>query len=111
MTAAVPDPFRDQLAEEIGGWPLGSGYYQYTATIEDAREMVDALLPLIAARVEAERQAAGNQRAAEGGRVWVRLPVEDVEFLRGFDPDRDRSASRADMVRVVEHLQAVLGDS
>jgi hypothetical protein len=40
--------------------------------------------------------------------VWVQLPADDVAFLRGFDPDRDRTASRADMVRVVEHLQDAL---
>jgi len=46
--------------------------------------------------------------ADDGGLVTVRLPADDVAFIRGFDPDRDRTASRADMVRVVEHLQAAL---
>lgn len=40
--------------------------------------------------------------------VTVTLPREDVEFIRGFHPERDRTASRADMVRVIEHLQAAL---
>jgi hypothetical protein len=43
--------------------------------------------------------------------VVVSLPVEDVAFIRGFDPDRDRTASRADMVRVIQHLQAALLDA
>jgi hypothetical protein len=48
----------------------------------------------------------------DGGSVWVHLPAEDVAFIRGFHPDRDRTASRADMVRVIEHLQAALdGDA
>jgi len=43
--------------------------------------------------------------------VTVHLPAEDVAFIRGFDPDRDRTATRADMVRVVEHLQAALAST
>lgn len=40
--------------------------------------------------------------------VTVRLPAEDVAFIRGFHPDRDRTATRADMVAVIEHLQEAL---
>jgi len=57
-------------------------------------------------RLAAARAGAGEQQ--RDGHVWVQLPADDIAFLRGFDPDRDRTASRADMVRVVEHLQAAL---
>lgn len=55
-----------------------------------------------------EPSCCSDLSPADGGVVWVRLPAEDVAFIRGFDPDRDRTASRADMVRVIEHLQAAL---
>ena len=43
--------------------------------------------------------------------VAVALPREDVDFIRKFHPDRDRTATRADLVRVIEHLQAALNDT
>lgn len=49
-----------------------------------------------------------TQDGGAEGLVWVQLPADDVSFLAGFDPDRDRTASRADMVRVMEHLRAAL---
>lgn len=52
--------------------------------------------------------AGHDKRAAADGHEWVQLPTEDVAFLRGFHPDRDRTATRADMVRVIEHLQVAL---
>lgn len=55
-----------------------------------------------------EPSCCSDLSPADGEVVWVRLPAEDVAFIRGFEPDRDRTASRADMVRVVEHLQAAL---
>ena len=54
------------------------------------------------------RNYAAGPDPTSDTQVWVQLPAEDVAFLRGFDPDRDRTASRADMVRVIEHLQAAL---
>lgn len=55
-------------------------------------------------------QAGELSLAAEAAEamVTVQLPAADVEFLRGFDPDRDRTATRADMARVIEHLAAAL---
>ncbi len=43
-----------------------------------------------------------------GDQVTVTLTADDYAFLTGFDPDRDRTASRADMVRVIEHMQHAL---
>jgi hypothetical protein len=63
------------------------------------------LLALAAAAVAAYR---ATQDGGAEGLVWVQLPADDVSFLAGFDPDRDRTASRADMVRVMEHLRAAL---
>lgn len=53
----------------------------------------------------------GVQRLiAKGDVTAVALPREDVDFIRKFHPDRDRTATRADLVRVIEHLQAALND-
>ena len=45
------------------------------------------------------------------GHVTLTLPAGELDFLLRFDPDRDRSASRADMVAVLEHFQAVLREA
>jgi hypothetical protein len=67
VSAAVPGPrFRDQLAEALERSPLA----QFVA---DATDIADALLPLIAAEVEARVQAAANQRAAEALRPFEEL--------------------------------------
>lgn len=85
MTAAVPDPrFRDKLADEIAGWPLGVGYYQYTVGTDDAQEMADALLPVISAEVQARVAAAANQQTARelrGRAAMVRTRAANEESL------------------------------
>lgn len=37
--------------------------------------------------------------------VIVVLPIDIFEFVMGFDPDRDRSASRRDLVNVLADLR------
>ena len=61
MTAAVPDPFRDQLADALRD-------VSFLGPLDRAR-VFDALLPLIAAHVEAERQAA------------LLAAAEDLEYI------------------------------
>jgi hypothetical protein len=67
---AVPDPrFRDQLAEALWKRAAGDDAPPLSAQMEGtqrvARADADALLPLIAAHVEAEVQAALNDAAAD----------------------------------------------
>lgn len=87
MTAPVPDPrFRDQLAEAstaVGDmaedwWcPKREGVRRTECRYCIAEFAVDALLPLVEARV----QAAANQRAAEELREAARtMPVQDHEM-------------------------------
>lgn len=40
----MSEPMRDRLRDELAGWPIGSGYYSTTVSVEDARDMADALL-------------------------------------------------------------------
>lgn len=40
-------PTRDEIAEELSGWPIGTGYYQTQVTIDEAREMADVVLALL----------------------------------------------------------------
>ena len=58
MTADVPDPFRDQLAEQAWGVLVEADLEGVTDPNLIAHAIVRNQLPLIAAHVEAERQAA-----------------------------------------------------
>lgn len=85
------------------------------ATILDLEDVVDRVRGLLARSYGGHpidpavlRGIIDAERTPVDGHVLVRLPVEDVAFIRGFDPDRDRTATRADMVTVIEHLQAAL---
>ena len=40
----MSESMRDRLRDELAGWPIGSGYYSTTVSVEDARDMADALL-------------------------------------------------------------------
>ena len=44
---ARPLPTREEIAEELNGWPIGSGYYQTRVAIDEARDMADAVLALL----------------------------------------------------------------
>ena len=44
---ARPLPTRDEIAEELSGWPIGVGYYQTRVAIDEARDMADAVLALL----------------------------------------------------------------
>lgn len=37
--------------------------------------------------------------------ILIALPWGEFDFIDKFDPDRDRSASRAEMVAVLEYIQ------
>jgi len=41
-------------------------------------------------------------------RVTVTLPLEEFRFITEYDPDRERSASRADMVAVLGEIAGLL---
>ena len=40
-------PTRDEIADELSGWPIGSGYYQTRVAMDEARDMADAVLELL----------------------------------------------------------------
>lgn len=44
---------RDELAEEIAGWPIGSGYYSTSIGPDDARKIADDLIELGYRKTEA----------------------------------------------------------
>ena len=44
---ARPLPPRDEIADELSGWPIGAGYYQTQIGIDEARDMADAVLNLL----------------------------------------------------------------
>ena len=58
-----------------------------------------------------QAEAHAGRLGQADGLVAVLLDAGELDFLLRFDPDRDRSASRADMVAVLEHFQAVLRDA
>lgn len=44
---ARPLPTRDEIADELAGWPLGSGYYTTSVLVDEAQAMADAVLALL----------------------------------------------------------------
>ena len=40
-------PTREEIADELSGWPIGSGYYQTRVAMDEARDMADAVLDLL----------------------------------------------------------------
>lgn len=41
---------------------------------------------------------------------WICVDDEDLSFILGFDPDRDRSTSRAELVDVIRDMQEIIED-
>ena len=46
---------RRELAEAISGHPIGQGYYSLTVSMDEAREMINAILPIITRETEQAR--------------------------------------------------------
>lgn len=44
---ARPLPARDEIAEELSGWPIGHGYYTNSVASGEAQDMADAVLALL----------------------------------------------------------------
>ena len=44
---ARPLPTKEEIAEELTGWPIGTGYYQTQVAIDEARDMADVVLALL----------------------------------------------------------------
>lgn len=44
---ARPLPDRQELADELSGWPIGDGYYQTSVATAEARDMADAVIALL----------------------------------------------------------------
>ncbi len=40
----------------------------------------------------------------------IALDPDDLHFIVTYDPDRERSASRRDLVAVLEEIQALIND-
>ena len=40
-------PTREEIAEELAGRPIGTGYHKVLVEIDEAREMADAVLALL----------------------------------------------------------------
>ena len=83
----MTESMRDRLRDELAGWPIGSGYYSTTVSVEDAQDMADAILatfPWLAGVSESMVEA--------GARALCEVhPIDDVEgrilsfeALRGF---------------------------
>jgi hypothetical protein len=110
--AAVPDPrFRDQLAEAL--WrticPSGPPLDKASPVSREAYpRWIDALMPTIAAEVEARVQAAANQRAAEelldAARDWQDIAQDptSAEWL----PEVRWLRARADVLDSPDHGKA-----
>ncbi|MGN6723346.1 MAG: hypothetical protein ACTHJM_12120 [Marmoricola sp.] len=81
----MADDLRDVIRDELSGWPIGSGYYQTTVGTDEARDMADALLPLVREReAEAEERGYVDGYERHGGKprnplITVREIVRERE--------------------------------
>lgn len=41
---------------------------------------------------------------------WVCIEDDDLAFILDYDPERERSANRADLVTVIEEIQSIIED-
>lgn len=75
------DDLRAKLRDELSGFPIGTGYYQTTVGTNEAREMADALLPIIEAHTAA---AVAEVRELIAGRL-ERLATKERSNLSADD--------------------------
>lgn len=67
----MTDQIREQIVDELSGWPIGSGYYQTKVDPSEAQEMADAILAALDKNEWATFQPAEITRIAViGDRVW-----------------------------------------
>lgn len=43
--------------------------------------------------------------------VVLEMDSEDYSFITGFDPDRDRSANRAELVEILREIREIVSES
>lgn len=55
-------------------------------------------------------QQVRESNAQETAETLIRLADDDLHFIVSYDPDRERSASRRDLVAVIEEIQALVND-
>lgn len=63
----------ETIADELSGWPIGSGYYRTQVGTDDAREMAQAIMDV--------------HRSARHGRSVFELDHDDLEVLRELFAD------------------------
>jgi hypothetical protein len=102
MTADVQRELAEALVDELSGWPIGSGYYSTTVGTDDAREMVERLLPLIAEahapgkcvsvedanRVLAEERAGVQRLIADAEERAAAAALREAADWLDTDPDK-----------------------
>ena len=62
------DDLRTRIADELSGWPLGSGYYQTTVSPEEAAGMADAVITALGMREE--RRHGGTTTLNDSAWTW-----------------------------------------
>jgi hypothetical protein len=43
--------------------------------------------------------------------VYLEMADEDFDFITGFEPDRDRSANRAELVEILQEIREIVAES
>lgn len=66
----------EAIRDELAGWPIGSGYYQTKVSVDEAREMAEALVAEGGPVAEVERMAALSALKKMANRwQWCDWPV------------------------------------
>jgi hypothetical protein len=51
---ADTDRLTDLIRDEISGWPIGTGYYQTSVSLDEARDMTESIVAALRAAVTPE---------------------------------------------------------
>ena len=88
----MSESMRDRIRDELAGWVIGSGYYATAVSVEDARDMADAVLAVLAyppadvieqAAIELFRDSWGDRPSAvKAGVRWNWLHDEEKQYWR-----------------------------
>lgn len=94
------ETLRDELADEIAGHPIGSGYYSDSVGMDEARYIADTLLARFAVIPRSPYEVKESEFAPRCGRDG-----EGVVLRPGSTPEKLRNIA-ANFVALAEYLEA-----
>lgn len=101
-------PSRDEIADELTGWPIGAGYYATTVAIDEARGMADAVLALMKGQEPPHERSLLMREA--NTLCWRDEPHEGQRVVTWDENDNivEETPPCEDHIRMAEAIQGSL---